>query len=193
MAAGTNRRLHCDGAGVPDRVYRQPVAGLERMGLQRPAGQRPGADMPTVLSALAAGIPGRDYAGRLAAVLVVWGGTATLQISIEGMVLYVIETEFVERLTKVEERSKSNTHQINDLKPVIEEIHTMSKTMVELIGEVKHTNENVSELKDKVDILEKEPGKQWTATKRTFFTAMTSSIGTAVAAGILYLISKGGF
>ena len=51
----------------------------------------------------------------------VWGGTATLQISIEGMVLYVIETEFVERLTKVEERSKSNTHQINDLKPVIEE------------------------------------------------------------------------
>ena len=95
----------------------------------------------------------------------VWGGTATLQISIEGMVLYVIETEFVERLTKVEERSKSNTHQINDLKPVIEEIHTMSKTMVELIGEVKHTN----------------------------FTAMTSSIGTAVAAGILYLISKGGF
>ena len=123
----------------------------------------------------------------------VWGGTATLQISIEGMVLYVIETEFVERLTKVEERSKINTHQINDLKPVIEEIHTMSKTMVELIGEVKHTNENVSELKDKVDILEKEPGKQWTATKRTFFTAMTSSIGTAVAAGILYLISKGGF
>lgn len=123
----------------------------------------------------------------------VWGGTATLQISIEGMVLYVIETEFVERLTKVEERSKSNTHQINDLKPVIEEIHTMSKTMVKLIGEVKHTNENVSELKDKVDILEKEPGKQWTATKRTFFTAMTSSIGTAVAAGILYLISKGGF
>ena len=68
----------------------------------------------------------------------------------------MIETEFVERLTKVEERSKSNTHQIEDLKPVVNEIHTMSKTMVELIGEVKHTNENVSELKDKVDILERE-------------------------------------
>ena len=104
----------------------------------------------------------------------------------------MIETEFVERLTKVEERSKSNTHQIEDLKPVVNEIHTMSKTMVELIGEVKHTNENVSELKDKVDILEREPGKQWTTTKRTFFTAITSSIGTAVAAGIMYLISKGG-
>lgn len=104
----------------------------------------------------------------------------------------MIETEYVERLTKVEERSKSNTHQIEDLKPVVNEIHTMSKTMVELIGEVRHTNENVSELKDKVETLEKEPGKQWSATKRTFFTAITSSAGTAVAAGILYLISQGG-
>ena len=60
----------------------------------------------------------------------------------------MIETEYVERLTKVEERSKSNTHQIEDLKPVVNEIHTMSKTMVELIGEVRHTNENVSELKE---------------------------------------------
>lgn len=105
----------------------------------------------------------------------------------------MIETEYVERLTKVEERSKSNTHQIEDLKPVVNEIHTMSKTMVELIGEVRHTNENVSELKEKVEIMEQEPAKQWSATKRTFFTSVTSSIGTAVAAGILYLISKGGF
>lgn len=105
----------------------------------------------------------------------------------------MIETEYIERLTKVEERSKSNTHQIDDLKPVVNEIHTMSKTMVELIGEVRHTNENVSELKEKVEIMEQEPAKQWSATKRTFFTSITSSIGTAVAAGILYLISKGGF
>ena len=104
----------------------------------------------------------------------------------------MIETEFVERLTKVEERSKSNTHQIEDLKPVINEIHIMSKTMVELIGEVRHTNENVSELKEKVETLEQEPAKQWSSTKKTFFTSITSSIGTAVAAGILYLISKGG-
>lgn len=104
----------------------------------------------------------------------------------------MIETEYVERLTKVEERSKSNTHQIEDLKPVVNEIHTMSKTMVELIGEVRHTNENVSELKEKVEIMEQEPAKQWSATKRTFFTSVTSSIGTAVAAGILYLISQGG-
>lgn len=105
----------------------------------------------------------------------------------------MIETEFVERLAKVEERSKSNTHQIDDLKPVINEIHIMSKTMVELTGEMKHTSSSVSEIKEKVETLEQEPVRQWSSTKRTFFTSITSSIGTAVAAGILYLISKGGF
>ena len=123
----------------------------------------------------------------------VWGGVATLQIVIAGMVLYVIETEFVERLTKVEERSKSNTHQIEDLKPVINEIHIMSKTMVELTGEMKHTSDSVNEIKEKVEVLEQEPAKQWSSAKKTFFTSLTSSIGTAVAAGILYLINKGGF
>lgn len=63
VAADTNRRLHRDGAGVPDRVHRQPVAGLGGMGLQRPSGQRPGADMPTILPALVAGVIGRDSAG----------------------------------------------------------------------------------------------------------------------------------
>jgi predicted nucleic acid-binding Zn-ribbon protein len=109
------------------------------------------------------------------------------------------EVEIVERLARVEERAKSNTHQIEELKPVIEEIHTMSRTMVELIGEVKHTNEevtktneNVSALKEKVETIESEPVKNWSDTKKTFFTSITSAIGTAVAAGILYLISKGG-
>lgn len=112
----------------------------------------------------------------------------------------MIETEYIERLTKVEERSKSNTHQIEDMKPVVNEIHTMSKTMVELISEVRHTNENVSDISEKmekidskVEEIERRPGKNWSATQRTFFTSITSSIGTAVAAGILYLISKGGF
>ena len=111
----------------------------------------------------------------------------------------MIDMEYIERLTKVEERSKSNTHQIEDLKPVINEIHTMSKTMVELIGEVKHTNENVSDMNEKiekidgkVEEIENRPAKHWSNAKKTFFTSITSSIGTAVAAGILYLLNRGG-
>lgn len=41
--------------------------------------------------------------------------------------------EMLERLTKAEERSKSNTHRLDKLEPVINEIHTMSKTLVQLV------------------------------------------------------------
>ena len=42
------------------------------------------------------------------------------------------------RLTRVEARAKSNTHRIDKLEPIVEEIHTMSETMVQLVEEVKH-------------------------------------------------------
>ena len=43
------------------------------------------------------------------------------------------EMEFMERLTKAEERSKSNTHRLDKLEPIINEIHTMANTMVQLV------------------------------------------------------------
>ena len=48
------------------------------------------------------------------------------------------ETEMEHRLTEVESRSKSNTHRIDKLERVTEEIHTMSTTMIQLVEEVKH-------------------------------------------------------
>ena len=61
------------------------------------------------------------------------------------------ETEMEHRLTEVESRSKSNTHRIDKLERVTEEIHTMSTTMIQLVEEVKHTNETVSSLNQKVE------------------------------------------
>lgn len=97
-------------------------------------------------------------------------------------------TEFAERLTRVEERAKSNTHQINELKPVVSEIHTMSKTMVELLGEMRHTNDTVNDLKkdvtglgEKVDALEQEPADAWKKMKQR---AIDAAIG-AVAGGFV--------
>lgn len=104
----------------------------------------------------------------------------------------VDEAEIIERLTKVEERSKSNTHQIEELKPVVNEIHEMSKTMVELIGECRHTNEsvsdiksNVSTLKSKVEAIEKEPASEWRSFKRILFTALASAIIGAIVTGAI--------
>lgn len=90
------------------------------------------------------------------------------------------------RLTRVEARAKSNTHRIDKLEPIVEEIHTMSETMVQLVEEVKHTNENVCALDEKidsmdarVDVMERAPAED---AKKYKSAAVTTIIGTAVGA-----------
>lgn len=100
--------------------------------------------------------------------------------------------ELLERLTKTEERTKSNTHRLDKLEPIVNEIHTMSNTMVQLVEEVKHTNETVSSLDEKVermdnrvDIMERSPADDMRAYRKTAVTAMISTIAGALAAGVL--------
>lgn len=105
--------------------------------------------------------------------------------------------EVLERLTKAEERTKSNTHRLDKLEPIVNEIHTMSNTMVQLVEEVKHTNETVSSLDEKVermdsrvDIMERSPADDMRAYRRTAVTAMISTIAGALAAGLLVWVAS---
>ena len=103
------------------------------------------------------------------------------------------ETEMEHRLTEVESRSKSNTHRIDKLERVTEEIHTMSTTMIQLVEEVKHTNETVSSLNQKVekmdsrvDDMERAPGREWSNARRALVSAVTGGIVTFLITGLLY-------
>ena len=105
--------------------------------------------------------------------------------------------EIERRLTKVEERAKSNTHQIEDLKPIVNEIHTMSQTMVELVEEVKHTNENVCTLDSKIDSMdarvdemERAPADNFKKYKMTAVTSIISTVAGALATGLIFLIAQ---
>ncbi len=105
--------------------------------------------------------------------------------------------EVLERLTKAEERTKSNSHRLDKLEPIVNEIHTMSNTMVQLVEEVKHTNETVSSLDEKVermdsrvDIMERSPADDMRAYRRTAVTAMISTIAGALAAGLLVWVAS---
>ena len=107
------------------------------------------------------------------------------------------EKETVERLTKVEERSKSNTHRLEKLEPIVGEIHTMSKTMIQLVEEVKHTNETVSALDikvdrmdNRVDDIERAPADNLNTYKRTAITAMISTVACALATGLIFIIAQ---
>lgn len=97
------------------------------------------------------------------------------------------------RLTEVEQRSKSNSHRIDNLEPIVNEIHTMSNTMVQLVQEVKHTNEAVSTIDKKVDRMdsrvdemEKAPAKEWSNTKRTIINTAVGAVVGFLIAGLIW-------
>lgn len=109
------------------------------------------------------------------------------------------EIEIEHRITEIEQRGKSNTHRIDKLEPIVQEIHTMSKTMVQLVGEVRHTNETVDALGEKVDMMdsrvdkmEKEPADSAKRNKETAMTTVISTIAgaltTAAIGAIIYFM-----
>lgn len=100
------------------------------------------------------------------------------------------------RITEVEQRAKSNTHRLDKLEPIIDEIHTMSQTMVKLVEEVKHTNETVCALNEKVDRMdsrvddiERAPAEDAKKYKQTAVTAIISTIAGAFATGMIVMIA----
>lgn len=96
------------------------------------------------------------------------------------------EVDIEHRLTQNEQRAKSNTHRIDKLEPIVDEIHTMSETMVRLVGEVQHTNENVSEIKEKVEVLESKPSARMEQIKTAIIAAIASAIIGGVIATLLF-------
>lgn len=101
--------------------------------------------------------------------------------------------EHERRLTKVEERSKSNSHRLDKVELVVEEIHTMAITMVELVQEVKHTSETVKSLDEKVermdsrvDQMEKAPAEDYKKIKNSAVEKIISGIVGFIIAGVLW-------
>lgn len=101
-----------------------------------------------------------------------------------------MDLEHEKRLTSVEERAKSNSHRLDKLEPIIEEIHNMSAALVEMTAELKHTNQSVEEIKDKVEDIEKEPARRWKDSTKALFNTFLGAIGTAVAGGVVYLLTN---
>ena len=107
------------------------------------------------------------------------------------------EIDIEHRLTDVENRARSNTHRLDKLEPIVDEIHTMSNTMGQLVQEVKHTNETVNNLDAKVDRMdsrvddmERAPAEDAKKYKSTAVTAIISTIAGAFATGIIVMIAQ---
>lgn len=101
------------------------------------------------------------------------------------------------RLTKVEDRAKSNTHRIDKLEPIVGEIHTMSKTMVQLVEEVKHTNNSVCNLDKKIDSMdarvddmERAPAEDVKKYKSAVVNTIIGTVVGALTTGFLAMVAQ---
>lgn len=98
------------------------------------------------------------------------------------------QLEFEHRLTATEDREKANTRRIEKLEKIVEAIHDMSNTMVRLVEQIKTTNENVQELKVKVDAIEQEPAESYKALKKTVITCIVTAVVSGIVGALIGLI-----
>ena len=100
-----------------------------------------------------------------------------------------LKLDHEKRLAAVEARAKSNTRRIDNMEKVTEAVHNMSETLLVMTNEMKHTNENVKEIKEKVEAIESEPTIRMREGRKAFFNAFLGAIGAAAAAAFFYAIS----
>ena len=88
-----------------------------------------------------------------------------------------------QRLTEVEERSKSNTKRIDKLEKTTEAIHKLATSMEVMVVKQKEVAETVGKLNKKVTVLETKPAKRWEF-------IVEKAIGFLVAAIVGFLLAK---
>lgn len=106
------------------------------------------------------------------------------------------QEEMAVRLVEVEQRSKSNTHRINELAGEIEAVNKLATAVEVMASEQKHQTEAINSLKQtvsaldgKVDTIEKKPGKRWDGIVDKFVAGIVGALAAAVFAGAVYLLT----
>lgn len=109
-----------------------------------------------------------------------------------------MEEKYLEILTQTVERSKSNTHQIeemkSDIKEIKEEYKVLNKlaTSIELIAkDMTNVKENISEMKSSQSEMREELSEVKSESirrKAGMFDLMWQKVATAVGAGVLAFV-----
>lgn len=71
------------------------------------------------------------------------------------------EVEFAEKLATVDQRSKSNTHRLDELFDWKEDQTELIRSVATLANEQKNIKTDVDEIKVNVKTLVEKPGKRW--------------------------------
>lgn len=91
------------------------------------------------------------------------------------------------KIVEIDQRSKSNTHRIDDLEADNKALHQLATSVEVLATKQEAIEANVSEIKDDVKSLKAIPGGKWEALVKAVLTAIVGAlVGFALAhAGIV--------
>ena len=80
------------------------------------------------------------------------------------------------KIVEIEQRSKSNTHRIDDLEADNKALHQLATSVEVLATKQEAIEANVSEIKDDVKSLKAIPGGKWEALVKTILTALAGGL-----------------
>lgn len=92
------------------------------------------------------------------------------------------DTEIVERLTAVEQRSKSNSHRLETLEKHTDALNTLATSVAVMAERVETTGDKVDSLCTDVQELKSEPGKRWkSVVERVIYIVVAAIVGFILA------------
>lgn len=94
-----------------------------------------------------------------------------------------MDTGYEHRLTEVEERTKSNSHRLDEVEKRQDNLDDLVSTVKVLAVKEENVENVVTEIKSDVKSLTGKPGKRWDS-------IVEKAILTVVAAGVTYAMAK---
>lgn len=97
-----------------------------------------------------------------------------------------MDLEHEHRLTEVEDRSKSNSHRLDEVEKRQDKLDEIVGSVKVLASQQKTVESDVKEIKKDVKALTEKPGKRWDA-------IVEKALLTVVGAILLYILARLGF
>ncbi len=104
--------------------------------------------------------------------------------------------EMAVKLAEVDARSKSNTHRLDEIDEKVDTLQRLTTAVEVMAAEQKHQSDTMTEIKtdvtalvQKVDAIEKKPGKRWDGLVDKFLCGLVGALAAALFAGMVYLLT----
>ena len=108
------------------------------------------------------------------------------------------EQEMAVKLAEVDARSRSNTHRLDEVEEKVDTLNRLTTAVEVMAAEQKHQTETMSEIKtdvaalgQKVDAIEKKPGKKWDGMVEKLFYGVLGVLAAALGYGLIHLLTMG--